>query len=248
MFFSGSGRLLSAVPDRAALVARLDGVLSGRGQGDLLDGAVIAPALHTSPELLDRLLKTAATPQIGLLVAEHYVECPTCQTLNSADDYASGRARGDGYSCSNCDLDLAGLEPSEVTRYRLSAKSLQEAADRRAAVEPVHISPASQQSAAEPLWHRVDFRRDVLRVVLSALLLVCALVGFAILGWPGSVLWLVFLIVAYPLGLAYAMGEPLAGKDLVQIYRIGAAQIPAIGKLLEHIGIGRGTRPPGASK
>src|SRR5215208_6285223 len=68
---------------------------------------------------------------------------------------------------------------------------------------------------------------------ISALILGAGLLGFFILTpFSKAVLWLVFMIVAYPPALAFTKAGRLPSKDLIEVYRIGVSQIPFIGQAI----------------
>lgn len=73
----------------------------------------------------------------------------------------------------------------------------------------------------------------IVRLGSAALLLAFALAGFLKLPLYVAILWLVFLIVAFPIGLAYmSHSDALERNDLLTLYRTGVQQLPVIGRLL----------------
>ncbi len=76
----------------------------------------------------------------------------------------------------------------------------------------------------------------IVRLGSAALLLGFALGGFFILPLYVAVLWLVFLIVAFPIGLAYMSHSQALGRDdLLTLYMTGVRQLPVIGRLLSGV-------------
>jgi hypothetical protein len=71
------------------------------------------------------------------------------------------------------------------------------------------------------------------KAIASLLVFGFGLTGFVILDYGKGVLWLIFVIAAYPLALAYTKAGPMPAEDLVQIYKIGVSQIPLIGHLAQ---------------
>jgi len=72
-----------------------------------------------------------------------------------------------------------------------------------------------------------------MNIAISLLLLTASLLGFYLLETQKAILWLVFLIVAYPPALAFMRAGPLPATDLITLYRIGVSQIPFIGKIIQ---------------
>jgi nucleoside phosphorylase len=132
MFFSGSERLSRALPELGDLPHRLDQLVRDVRAGDVLDPDALARELDVSAERLGRVLEVASGDEVSLLEGERYVLCPRCEMLNPADERDAAVAADDEYPCSDCELDLAGTAAEEVTRYRLSARSLAEAEEREA--------------------------------------------------------------------------------------------------------------------
>lgn len=132
MFFNGSERLSSELPELGDLPARLDALLRDVGAGDVLEPAALASELKVSAEQLERVLAAAAESPVDLLVAERYAVCPRCQMLNPAEEFEAAVEADDECNCSNCDLDLAATDTKEAIRYRLAPGELAEAEERRA--------------------------------------------------------------------------------------------------------------------
>jgi len=75
-------------------------------------------------------------------------------------------------------------------------------------------------------------RDQIWKIIISIILLGFALAGFIWLPWTSAVLWLIFLIVAYPVALAYtAAKQSMDNRNLAEIYKEGLKQVPVIGKL-----------------
>jgi hypothetical protein len=74
-------------------------------------------------------------------------------------------------------------------------------------------------------------RDQVLKIITSIILLSFALAGFIWLSWPRAFLWLIFLIVAYPVALAFTTAkQSMSNKSLTEIYKKGLLQVPVLGK------------------
>ena len=72
------------------------------------------------------------------------------------------------------------------------------------------------------------------KIFTSIILLSFALAGFVRLPWFSAVLWLIFLIVAYPVALAFTTSkQSMSNSNLVEIYKAGLSQVPVIGKLFK---------------
>lgn len=74
-----------------------------------------------------------------------------------------------------------------------------------------------------------------MKVVGSILVFGFGLAGFIFLDWPKAVLWLLFVIAAYPVALAFTISGPLPSNDLVQLYKVGLSQLPVIGTIIESV-------------
>jgi hypothetical protein len=89
-------------------------------------------------------------------------------------------------------------------------------------------SPKDIKSDHDQIW----------KILISVILLGFALAGFVWLPWTSAVLWLIFLIVAYPVALVYTTAkQSMDNRNLVEIYKAGLKQVPVIGKLF-------GNKPP----
>ena len=71
-----------------------------------------------------------------------------------------------------------------------------------------------------------------MKIIISIIILVFALIGFFILDLSKAALWLIFFIAAYPLALSFTVADKLPSHDLVTMYKAGVAQIPVIGKFI----------------
>lgn len=69
------------------------------------------------------------------------------------------------------------------------------------------------------------------KLIASFIVFVFCLGGFLLLDFWKGVLWLMFLIAAYPLCISYTVAGELPANKLVEMYKLGLAQIPVIGKL-----------------
>ena len=73
------------------------------------------------------------------------------------------------------------------------------------------------------------------KIVISIILLGFSLVGFILLPWISAVLWLLFLIIAYPVALAFTVArQSMDNHNLVEIYKAGLRQVPIIGRLFSN--------------
>jgi hypothetical protein len=115
--------------------------------------------------------------------------------------------------------------PKEYLAIESELKSLEQ--QEREAIRPTTNSPAELKSTNSS---------QKLNVVMSVLHLTISLIGFLLLlriSVVGGLIWFLFLLVAYPVTLAFAHGaHRLQSGDLLQTYKAGVAQIPVIGKLL----------------
>ena len=76
----------------------------------------------------------------------------------------------------------------------------------------------------------------IVRLGSAVLLLAFALAGFLKLPLYLAILWLVFLIVAFPIGLAFMThSDSLGNNDLLTLYTTGVRQLPVIGRLLSGV-------------
>jgi hypothetical protein len=90
-----------------------------------------------------------------------------------------------------------------------------------------------QASSRASGLHQAHGKTMLWKIAISIVLLSFALAGFFWLQWYSALLWLIFLVVSYPVALAYTAAEQsLDNRDLVQIYKAGLKQVPIIGKLL----------------
>jgi len=83
-----------------------------------------------------------------------------------------------------------------------------------------------------------------MNIVVSVLLLVAALVGFYFLQWPNAVLFLLFLIIAYPPALATTVADHIPARTILEMYRIGVSQIPFLGGIISAL-MGKNNQQPG---
>jgi hypothetical protein len=70
-----------------------------------------------------------------------------------------------------------------------------------------------------------------MNILVSIILLSAAIGGFYVLQLSNAILFLIFLILAYPLALAVTIYGPT--KNVVEMYRLGASQIPAVGEIIK---------------
>jgi hypothetical protein len=73
---------------------------------------------------------------------------------------------------------------------------------------------------------------QIWKVIVSVILLGFALAGFVWLPFTSATLWLIFLIVAYPVALAFTTAnQSMDNHSLTEIYKAGLTQVPLIGNL-----------------
>lgn len=73
---------------------------------------------------------------------------------------------------------------------------------------------------------------QIWKTIVSIILLGFALAGFIWLPLTSAILWLIFLIVAYPVALAFTTAkQSMDNRSLTEIYKAGLRQVPVIGKL-----------------
>lgn len=85
------------------------------------------------------------------------------------------------------------------------------------------------------------------RIFISILLMGFGLGGFFVLqNWFQGVLWFLFLLVVYPLSLAFTTNvHQLERTDIVKLYEVGVSQIPLIGEFLtKFFFASKDTKPP----
>lgn len=83
------------------------------------------------------------------------------------------------------------------------------------------------------LWLKIRSVEAYMNIVLSILVLGFGLGGFFCLPPYQATLWFLFVLVAYPVALAFTKGgRAWQAKDLIALYKVGVAQIPFIGGLL----------------
>lgn len=76
-------------------------------------------------------------------------------------------------------------------------------------------------------------REIIFKIVISIILLGFSLTGFIWLPWTSAFLWLIFLIVAYPVALAYTSAkQSMDNNSLVEIYKAGLRQFPVLMRFL----------------
>jgi hypothetical protein len=82
-----------------------------------------------------------------------------------------------------------------------------------------------------------------MNVVISIVLLGAGLIGFYVMQWPNSLLFLLFLIIAYPPALATTVQTEWRARDIIEMYRIGVSQIPFLGGIISAV-MGSNSKPP----
>jgi hypothetical protein len=96
-----------------------------------------------------------------------------------------------------------------------------------------HIISPHLQRAIKP--HTVYLLEAAMNLVFTVLVMGVALTGFYYLETVKAVLWLVFWVWAYPVALAFTKAEAVRNMQqgkLVEMYKEGLTQIPAVGHLL----------------
>jgi len=85
------------------------------------------------------------------------------------------------------------------------------------------------------------------KILVSVVILGFVLAGFVLLDPYKAVLWLLFMIIAYPPALAFAQAGRIPAKSLVEIYKAGISQIPFLGGIISQVlnpTKGGETKPP----
>ena len=129
-------------------------------------------------------------------------------------------------------IDLEAVEAQENARKDYEAIELE-----LKGLENQKEKPAQQTRNSSITTSSGDSSKTK-SLVMSALLLIVSLAGFVLLlriSLAGAIVWFLFLLVAYPVILAFSLrAEDFKNEDLLQIYKAGVAQIPAIGEFLSH--------------
>jgi hypothetical protein len=88
---------------------------------------------------------------------------------------------------------------------------------------------AVDSNFAETKTVSLSEREMIFKIIIAIILLGSAFAGFMWLPPTGAVLWLVFLIVAYPVALAFTTAQQsMDNHNLVEIYKAGVNQIPVL--------------------
>ncbi|NLJ49551.1 MAG: hypothetical protein GX428_08205 [Candidatus Atribacteria bacterium] len=94
----------------------------------------------------------------------------------------------------------------------------------------------TRQMESNPQKRKTDSRNNremYFKLACSVIILGIALLGFKYLTLFTAVLWLLFLIIAYPVALAFTVAkQSFDNRNLVEIYKAGLTQVPIIGKFL----------------
>ncbi|PTL55370.1 hypothetical protein [Paraconexibacter algicola] len=100
-------------------IAKVEGHLDSRTQGQPIEASEVARRLRIGEDTTTRILEGHVT--CGTLYSRHHAKCPRCSTLHPLDEFRHKRDSGDDYSCTSCDADLLDPEkPStEVAAYYL---------------------------------------------------------------------------------------------------------------------------------
>ena len=76
-----------------------------------------------------------------------------------------------------------------------------------------------------------EWLKNIITLVIA---LVIGLAGFFVLDFWRGFLWLVFVVIASPLILAFTQNaSSVAGKNLIDLYRIGLKQLTIIGSYFQ---------------
>jgi hypothetical protein len=120
------------------------------------------------------------------------------------------------------------VEPEGL--FELIDMNLQEAlADSVIHSEKQKSNPLKDNDMETPEEKR---KKMLLKIVGGLVVLVLVLIGFSILPPLGSVLWLLFLIIAYPLIIAFTTSEQsMDNANLVELYKKGLSEVPVLGKI-----------------
>jgi hypothetical protein len=131
------------------------------------------------------------------------------------------------------DTEEASARKKASKEYDAVAQELRRLEEREEASVPSPNPPEPTRSSGLPQWQRL---------LMAALHLIVGLVGFVLLlriSLAGAAFWFLFLLVAYPVALAFASrDQALDGHNLVKLYKLGVSQIPAIGEFLSRVTFG----------
>lgn len=79
-------------------------------------------------------------------------------------------------------------------------------------------------------------REMVLKIIIAVILLAFGFASFKWLPPIGAVLWLIFVIVAYPVALAYTTAQQsMDNHNLAEIYKAGIGQIPVLIRFIRNL-------------
>jgi nucleoside phosphorylase len=126
MFFSASERLAETAGDLSNLAERLDTFLEQANESWVLEPDNVASALWAPCDQVRHMLDLATEPNIGLLLAERYLRCGTCNNLMPIKQVREALEDGDEADCTQCFGLMTGKE-FEATVYRLSSQAADEA-------------------------------------------------------------------------------------------------------------------------
>lgn len=131
MFFSASARLAEATADLGDLASRFDSWLEDATDGWLIEAENVAASLGEREDRIEFLLEQAALSEIGLLIAEDYLRCPSSDYRVLLSDVQAALANEDEIRCPNCQHAFTGDEERSVA-YRLTKEAADEAQARHA--------------------------------------------------------------------------------------------------------------------
>jgi len=73
----------------------------------------------------------------------------------------------------------------------------------------------------------------IMRIIVSIVILAFAVAGFYLLHLGQGFLWLVFLLLGYPLALAITVKpDAISEQTILEMYKFGAQQIPGVGQVI----------------
>lgn len=120
------------------------------------------------------------------------------------------------------------LEPTEL--YQIIDELLQKASAESKIQSHMQKDNSGMETPEEKR------KKLLIKVVSGFVVLILVLIGFAILPAFGSVLWLFFLIIAYPLIIAFTTSEQsMDNVNLVEMYKTGLTQVPFLGEFFSKI-------------
>jgi len=145
MYFQESERLAAEEPGLERVIRQVDGVLQTLGPGSIVCVETLSKRLQHKASQIEAIL--VELEKSGLLHSEQMVQCPDCENLMPAADYAAAVDDEDNFLCSQCGLDLGKQECDEVAVYRqqpLLNEEPQLGSENRARVQEIKESSPAQ--------------------------------------------------------------------------------------------------------